>query len=101
MGGGGLPPCLRDAWECCGSRELTRNSDLVWACEFWLQYRFDRLYVRGKHAAAQRFGLVGLEKIEGMQSFLSDYWGLLAKLLLDHEESAGPAVEAAVGSTLP
>jgi hypothetical protein len=85
-----LPPSLRGAWECCGPREegeftwdLTRNPNLEWVGDFWPQYRFDRLYVPGKHAAAQRFSLVGLEKVAGTQSYPSDHWGLLVKLSLD------------------
>jgi hypothetical protein len=35
------------------------------------------VYVRGKRATAQHFGLVGLKKIAGTQSFPSDHWGLL------------------------
>ncbi len=57
--------------------DLTRNPNLEWAGEHRPQYRLNRLYVHGKRAAAQRFGLVGLNKIEGMQSFPSDHWGLL------------------------
>lgn len=99
---GGLPIGLRDCWEACGRRkeaeftwDLTRNSNLEWQGKFRPRCRFDRLYLRGQSTtAAKHFGLVGLQKVAGTQSYPSDHWGLIVKLSLDHEEAA-KTVEAA------
>jgi tyrosyl-DNA phosphodiesterase 2 len=56
-------------------------------CLLWFQFpgrfkpraRFDRLYFRGTNPVQIKpihFGLVGIEKVPGTQSFPSDHWGL-------------------------
>ena len=54
-----------------------------------LGVRFDRIYIRPSEKAelkADHFGLVGLQKVEGTQSFPSDHWGILLRLVLSQEQ---------------
>lgn len=91
---GGLPPRTVDSWEACGSRkevqytwDMNRNTNIEFPGKFKPRCRFDRLYLRPSRTAAaamiHHFGLVGLKKIQGTQSFPSDHWGMLIKLKLD------------------
>eukprot|EP00088_Acartia_fossae_P000344 TRINITY_DN10134_c0_g1_i1.p1 TRINITY_DN10134_c0_g1~~TRINITY_DN10134_c0_g1_i1.p1 ORF type:complete len:349 (+),score=103.23 TRINITY_DN10134_c0_g1_i1:50-1096(+) len=90
---GGLPAGTTDCWEDCGARQLvkytwdmTRNTNLEWQGKFKPRCRFDRLYLRPSRqfaVSAMHFGLVGLQKIQGTQSFPSDHWGLMVKLKLN------------------
>ena len=105
---GGLPVGARDVWEQLGSRpevinrftsnvtksnvlqlkwtwDLTRNTNLEWAGKWKPRCRFDRVYVRPSGSGnmrADQFGLLGLEKVEGTQSFPSDHWGVRVGLKL-------------------
>jgi len=89
---GGLPAGARDVWEQLGSRpelkwtwDLTRNTNLEWAGKWKPRCRFDRVYVRPSGSGnmrADQFGLLGLEKVEGTQSFPSDHWGVRVGLKL-------------------
>ena len=91
---GGLPSGVKDVWEDLGRREevrytwdLQRNSNLEWAGKWKPKCRFDRVYIRSsdiKNLIADQFGLVGLEKVEGTQSFPSDHWGVRVQLKLSH-----------------
>ena len=50
--------------------------------------RFDRVLLRSsdsKSIDADKFGLIGLEKVEGTQSFPSDHWGIRVNLRLNHD----------------
>ena len=50
--------------------------------------RFDRVYLRpsdSRNCVAEQFGLVGLNKVEGTQSFPSDHWGVRIGLKLCHQ----------------
>jgi len=89
---GGLPAGARDVWEQLGSRpevkwtwDLTRNTNLEWAGKWKPRCRFDRVYIRESESSnmrAEQFGLLGLEKVEGTQSFPSDHWGVRVGLKL-------------------
>jgi len=93
---GGLPNRTVDCWQYCGSRkevqytwDMNRNTNLEFPGKFKPRCRFDRIYLRPSQPArvtAQNFGLVGLQKIHGTQSFPSDHWGLIVKLKLDQDE---------------
>lgn len=82
-------------WEELGSRpelrytwDLTRNSNLEWAGKWKPRCRFDRVYLRSndsRSVEADQFGLIGLEKVEGTQSFPSDHWGIRVNLRLKHQ----------------
>jgi len=94
---GGLPEGVKDAWEEMGSKkevqytwDLQRNSNLEWPGKWKPRCRFDRVYVRQSEASSARavkFGLVGLQKVEGTQSFPSDHWGVRVGLGLQQEEN--------------
>ena len=90
---GGLPGGVADVWQQCGARkeaqftwDMQRNSNLQANFgKFRPKCRFDRIYLRDSRPASVRatqFGLVGLQKITGTQSFPSDHWGLRARLEL-------------------
>jgi len=88
---GGPPAPARDVWEELGSREevrwtwdLQRNSNK----EMPGKCRFDRVYIRpseNSNLVAEQFGLIGLQKVEGTQSFPSDHWGVRLGLKLSQE----------------
>jgi len=92
---GGPPAGSRDCWQECGSRpavqytwDMTRNTNLEWQGKFKPKCRFDRLYLRPSRmfaCSSAFFGLVGLQKIHGTQSFPSDHWGLMLKLRLNQK----------------
>lgn len=99
-GVGGLPRGLKDVWQECGSRkeaqytwDMIRNSNLqVNFGKFRPRCRFDRIYLKDstpQTVKATNFGLVGLQKITGTQSFPSDHWGLRVALSLKQELMAG------------
>ncbi|KAJ8874106.1 hypothetical protein PR048_024947 [Dryococelus australis] len=83
---GGIPPGIEDLWITCGSRktcqytwDMVRNTNKEIGTRFKPRCRFDRLYLRHSHPQRVRpahFGLVGIEKVSGTQSFPSDHWGL-------------------------
>jgi len=95
---GGLPASTRDAWETCGRRkeaeftwDLNRNTNLEWPGKWKPRCRFDRVYHRPAASYSTQlahFGLIGLQKITGTQSFPSDHWGLCIKLKLDQQQAA-------------
>ena len=92
----GIPSSARDVWEQLGSREevrwtwdLQRNTNKEVEGKWKPRCRFDRLYVRPsqtENLLAEQFGLIGLEKVEGTQSFPSDHWGIRLGLKLSQEQ---------------
>jgi len=95
---GGLPSGVVDAWVETGSRkevqytwDLQRNSNLEWPGKWKPRCRFDRVYLRHneeKNAKAVSFGMVGLERVEGTQSFPSDHWGIRVGLQLKQQDAS-------------
>jgi len=93
---GGIPPGTKDCWQHCGAREvakytwdMTRNTNLEWAGKFKPKCRFDRFYLKQStsfSAHAEHFGLIGLQKIHGTNSFPSDHWGILLKLKVNQKK---------------
>jgi len=89
---GGLPAGVRDVWEQLGSRkevehtwDMQRNTNLEMPGKWKPRLRFDRVYWRGsqaKDATPSQFGLLGLNKVIGTQSFPSDHWGIRLALKL-------------------
>jgi len=90
-GGGGTGPTgLDDLWFLGGCREecrynwdLTRNTNKEVSGRFKPRARFDRIYLRDSNPSRVRvkyFGLSGLEKVPGTQSFPSDHWAIEATL---------------------
>nr|CAD7440518.1 unnamed protein product [Timema bartmani]CAD7457834.1 unnamed protein product [Timema tahoe] len=83
---GGLPPGVEDLWKTCGSRkecqytwDMLRNSNKEFPGRFKPRSRFDRIYLRHSHpqrVVPVHFGLLGIEKVSGTQTFPSDHWGL-------------------------
>ena len=92
----GIPSSAKDVWEQLGSREevrwtwdLQRNTNKEVEGKWKPRCRFDRLYVRPsqtENLLADQFGLIGLEKVEGTQSFPSDHWGIRLGLKLSQEQ---------------
>jgi len=81
---GGL---LEDSWLSAGARkeckftwDVQRNTNKEMVGKFKPRCRFDRLYTRDSNPDSSlrltHFGLVGLEKVAGTQSFPSDHWGV-------------------------
>jgi len=93
---GGAPPPARDVWEQLGSREELRwtwdnqrNTNKEIPGKWKPRCRFDRIYIRPSlktDLKAEQFGLLGLQKVEGTQSFPSDHWGILLRLVLSQEQ---------------
>jgi len=89
---GGLRQGMRDVWQVCGSRkelehtwDMSRNTNLEWAGRFKPKCRFDRIYLRDSTPSKvlpNHFGLLGLQRITGTQSFPSDHWGLSVRFSL-------------------
>ena len=75
---------MSDLWERCGRRkeveftwDTQRNTNLEMPGRFKPRLRFDRVYLRDSgRVIPEHFGLVGLEKVTGTQSFPSDHWGI-------------------------
>ena len=66
--------------------DLTRNTNLEWSGKWKPRCRFDRVYIRRSESVVpEQFGLIGLEKVEGTQSFPSDHWGIRISLKLNHQ----------------
>lgn len=96
---GGLPVGVRDTWEEMGSKkevrytwDLQRNSNLEWPGKWKPRCRFDRVYLKqseDRRVKVVRFGLVGLEKVEGTQAFPSDHWGVKVGLELRQQVEQG------------
>jgi len=90
-----LPENLIDLWVSCGARDtarytwdLTRNSNKQMPGKYQPRCRFDRLYFRSsvpKMLTPEFFGLTGIEKVEGTQSFPSDHWAIISYLSLSQE----------------
>jgi tyrosyl-DNA phosphodiesterase 2 len=84
---GGVPAGMDDLWVRSGSRkecqytwDMTRNTNKEFPGRFKPRCRFDRVYLRDsapRRAKPEHFGLFGIEKVRGTQSFPSDHWGLL------------------------
>nr|CAD7569763.1 unnamed protein product [Timema californicum] len=77
---------VEDLWKTCGSRkecqytwDMLRNSNKEFPNRFKPRSRFDRIYLRHSHpqrVVPVHFGLLGIEKVSGTQTFPSDHWGL-------------------------
>ncbi|CAB4057271.1 TDP2 [Lepeophtheirus salmonis] len=84
-----LPPNFHDLWitngskkECNYTWDMTRNTNLEFPGRFKPRLRFDRLYIKYNEnydVKSDFFGLIGIEKISGTQSFPSDHWGILTR----------------------
>ncbi len=84
---GGPPTGVADLWQEGGSRkeckftwDMTRNTNIEFPGRFKPRCRFDRLYLRDstpRRVKLVNFGLFGLEKVPGTQTFPSDHWGIL------------------------
>jgi len=93
---GGLPAGVKDTWEEMGRRkeveytwDMQRNTNLEWPGKWKPRCRFDRVYLRenmDRMVTVAGYGLVGLEKVEGCQTFPSDHWGIRVGLKLRQEE---------------
>lgn len=83
---GGIPPGMEDMWITCGSRkecqytwDTMRNTNSQIPSKFKPRCRFDRMYLRNSHPQSVLplfFGLVGIQKVAGTQTFPSDHWGI-------------------------
>lgn len=84
---GGLPNGIVDAWEESGrpadaqyTWDIRLNDNLDWSYPNKPRIRFDRLFVRSAQGAnalkANKFMLVGLERLPGCRRFPSDHWGI-------------------------
>ncbi|XP_045610571.1 tyrosyl-DNA phosphodiesterase 2 [Procambarus clarkii] len=83
----GLPSNCFDLWEACGRRpeckwtwDTERNTNKQFPGRYKPKTRFDRVYLRPSDPpiiTPRHFGLLGLEKTSGTQSFPSDHWGVL------------------------
>ena len=93
---GGIPASARDVWEQLGKREelrwtwdLQRNTNKEMPGKWKPRCRFDRIYIRPsdtENLVADQFGLIGLERVAGTQSFPSDHWGIRLGLKLSQEQ---------------
>ncbi|KAK3925650.1 Tyrosyl-DNA phosphodiesterase 2 [Frankliniella fusca] len=94
--GGGLPNGVVDLWEAGGSRpecrytwDMTRNTNTELSGRFKPRCRFDRVYLRQSIPQAVKpkyFGLIGLQKVVGTQSYPSDHWGIMVHFdILDQD----------------
>ncbi|XP_026275618.1 tyrosyl-DNA phosphodiesterase 2-like isoform X2 [Frankliniella occidentalis] len=109
---GGLPNGVVDLWEAGGSRpecrytwDMTRNTNTEMAGRFKPRCRFDRVYLRQSFPPAVKpkyFGLIGLQKVMGTQSFPSDHWGIKVHFdILDQDDSASsPAKKMKLETTV-
>lgn len=99
---GGLPTGVIDLWVAGGSRkecrytwDMTRNTNTELPGRFKPRRRFDRAYLRQSLPSTLRpkfFGLIGLEKISGTQSFPSDHWGIMVHFdILDPSNQSSTA----------
>lgn len=76
---------------------MTRNTNTEMSGRFKPRCRFDRTYLRQAEPPCVRpkfFGLIGLEKVAGTQSFPSDHWGIKVHfdiLLREEGKSASSA----------
>ncbi|KAK7086708.1 Tyrosyl-DNA phosphodiesterase 2 [Halocaridina rubra] len=76
-----------DLWESCGRRpeakwtwDVQRNTNKEFPGRFKPKARFDRLYLKQASppvVAPKHFGLIGLQKVSGTDSFPSDHWGVI------------------------
>eukprot|EP00096_Caligus_rogercresseyi_P015372 TRINITY_DN7818_c0_g1_i1.p1 TRINITY_DN7818_c0_g1~~TRINITY_DN7818_c0_g1_i1.p1 ORF type:complete len:354 (-),score=61.99 TRINITY_DN7818_c0_g1_i1:95-1156(-) len=92
---GDVPSSLHDLWIANGSRkeckytwDMMRNTNLQFEGRFKPRLRFDRLYIKyneNKEVVSDFFGLLGIEKITGTQSFPSDHWGILTRFQIKSE----------------
>ncbi|XP_068201510.1 tyrosyl-DNA phosphodiesterase 2-like isoform X2 [Palaemon carinicauda] len=80
-------PDAHDLWETCGRRpecrwtwDTQRNTNKEYPGRYKPKTRFDRVYLKQATPAAvtpKHFGLVGIQKVAGTQSFPSDHWGII------------------------
>lgn len=80
-------PGAHDLWETCGRRpecrwtwDTQRNTNKEYPGRYKPKTRFDRVYLKQASPAAvspKHFGLVGIQKVAGTQSFPSDHWGII------------------------
>ncbi|XP_042866505.1 tyrosyl-DNA phosphodiesterase 2-like isoform X2 [Penaeus japonicus] len=81
------PGDIYDLWEACGRRnecrwtwDTQRNTNREMSGQYKPRCRFDRVYLRPSNPpiiTPRHFGLLGLEKVRGTQSFPSDHWGII------------------------
>nr|XP_027207911.1 tyrosyl-DNA phosphodiesterase 2-like [Penaeus vannamei] len=103
-----LPGDIYDLWEACGRRnecrwtwDTQRNTNLEIPGQHKPRCRFDRVYLRPSNPpiiTPRHFGLVGLEKVRGTQSFPSDHWGIIVHFEVVGNKSEGKS-ETAAGSS--
>ena len=82
----GIPDGIEDLWVKLGKRkeceytwDTLRNQNVQMPGKFKPRCRFDRVYYKPsipKEITPKHFGLCGIEKVQGMQCFPSDHWGL-------------------------
>lgn len=94
---------MTDLWVAGGSRpesrytwDMTRNTNTEFAGRFKPRCRFDRAYLRQTSPQSVRpkfFGLIGLQKVFGTQSFPSDHWGIMVHfdVIVNHPTSSSPS----------
>ncbi|CAG7731747.1 unnamed protein product [Allacma fusca] len=92
---GNMPASMCDLWIKCGSRpsskytwDLTRNTNKQMPSKYQPRCRFDRFYYRESvplSITPEFFGVTGIEKVTGTQSFPSDHWAIIAFFRLEME----------------
>ncbi|KAK4289355.1 hypothetical protein Pmani_037668 [Petrolisthes manimaculis] len=107
----GLPAGIFDMWEACGRRQeckftwdTARNTNKQFPGSFKPRLRFDRVYLRPSNPPtlnAEHFGLVGIQRVTGTQSFPSDHWGIIIhfKVRGTSSESSDASSSTSVPST--
>ncbi|CAL4062743.1 unnamed protein product, partial [Meganyctiphanes norvegica] len=106
----GLPSGVFDLWEACGRRpecrytwDTMRNTNKEIGGRFKPRMRFDRVYLGQPSKPVitpKHFGLVGIEKVLGLQSFPSDHWGIVTYFEVKGKKSSGGSSSSApVSST--
>lgn len=83
----GIPSGVFDLWEACGRRpevrytwDTMRNTNKEIGGRYKPRMRFDRVYMcqpSDPIVTPKHFGLVGIQKVAGLQSFPSDHWGIV------------------------
>jgi tyrosyl-DNA phosphodiesterase 2 len=90
-----MPAQMCDLWVQCGSRptcqytwDLTRNTNKQMPSKYQPRCRFDRIYYRPSvpsNLSPEFFGVTGIEKVPGTQSFPSDHWAIIAFFAISKE----------------
>ncbi|KAB7499836.1 Tyrosyl-DNA phosphodiesterase 2 [Armadillidium nasatum] len=81
-----IPNDIYDLWESCGQRQeckftwdTLRNTNKTINSKFKPRARYDRVYLHQSDPPSLKplhFGLIGIQKVSGTQSFPSDHWGI-------------------------